>query len=65
MTLRLFACPLLALCLGFAALPAAHAAESAMMQKGMTKHHMKKDAMMHKGMMKKGEPAPQGDAAPQ
>lgn len=49
----------LAVCIGFAFLPAANAAEGDAMHHGM----MKKDKMMHHGMMKKDETAP--DAAPQ
>lgn len=63
MTIKTAAISALALCIGFAALPAANAAEGDAMHHGMMKKHMKKDKMMHHGMMKKDETAP--DAAPQ
>lgn len=65
MTLRIVACSALALCMSFAALPAAYAAEGgAMMHQGMMKKHKKKDSMMQHGMMKKDQAAPDTDAAP-
>ena len=65
MKLRVASISVLALSIGIATLPAAHAADgNAMMHHGMMKKHMKKRQMMHHGMMKK-DSAPDGDAAPQ
>ncbi|MCW6512577.1 hypothetical protein [Lichenifustis flavocetrariae] len=64
MTSKTVAISALALCIGFAALPGANAAESDAMHHGMMKKHMKKGKMMHHGMMKKDEAAPSEDAAP-
>lgn len=64
MTVKTLAMSALALCIGFAFLPAANAAEGDAMHHGMMKKHMKKDKMMHHGMMKKDDAAAP-DAAPQ
>ena len=64
MTVKTLALSALALCIGFAAIPAANAAEADAMHHGMMKKHMKKGKMMHHGAMKKDEAAPSEDAAP-
>ena len=65
MKLKVASISVLALSIGIATVPMAHAADGdAMMRHGMTKKHMKKGKMMHHGMMKK-DAGPDGDAAPQ